>query len=31
MVDDADAKRYEKRYGVDPRSALDLARTALGG
>jgi predicted MFS family arabinose efflux permease len=31
MVDDASAKRYEKQYGLDPRSALDLARTALGG
>jgi MFS family permease len=31
LVDDASAKRYEKRYGLDPRSALDLARTALGG
>lgn len=31
MVDDEAAKRYEERYGLDPRSALDLARTALGG
>jgi predicted MFS family arabinose efflux permease len=31
VVDDDAAKRYEKRYGLDPRSALDLARVALGG
>jgi predicted MFS family arabinose efflux permease len=31
LVDDEAAKRYEERYGIDPRSALDLAKVALPG
>jgi hypothetical protein len=31
LADDEEAKRYERRYGVDPRSVLDLVRAALGG
>jgi len=31
LVDDAEAASYEQRYGVDPRSALDLLEVALPG
>jgi hypothetical protein len=31
LGDDAEADRYERRYGLDPRSVLDLVRAALGG
>ncbi|HLM51020.1 MAG TPA: MFS transporter [Solirubrobacteraceae bacterium] len=30
MADDGAAQRYERRYGVDPRSAGDLLQAALG-
>jgi predicted MFS family arabinose efflux permease len=29
LVDDGEAERYERRYGVDPRNALDLVEVAL--
>jgi hypothetical protein len=31
LVDDESAQQYEDRYGVDPRSALDLLEVALPG
>jgi MFS family permease len=31
LADDKEAERYKERYGVDPRSVLDLVRAALGG
>jgi Major Facilitator Superfamily len=31
LADDEEAAEYERRYGVDPRSVLDLVRAALGG
>jgi MFS family permease len=31
LVDDESAQEYEDRYGVDPRSALDLLEVALPG
>jgi predicted MFS family arabinose efflux permease len=31
LVDDESAQKYEDRYGVDPRSALDLLEVALPG
>ena len=31
LVDDDSADRYEERYGVDPRSALNLAELAIPG
>jgi hypothetical protein len=31
LVDDESAERYEERYGIDPRSAIDLAKVALPG
>ena len=31
MVDDDAAKAYERRYGVDPRSVIDLAGSILPG
>lgn len=29
LVDDGEAERYERRYGIDPRNALDLVEVAL--
>ena len=29
LVDDDEAERYEERYGLDPRSVLDLIGAAL--
>ena len=31
FVDDEAAHEYEERYGVDPRSALDIAERFLPG
>lgn len=31
LADDAEARAYEERYGVDPRSALDIAKRFLPG
>jgi hypothetical protein len=31
LVDDQEAAKYEREYGLDPRSAIDLAQLVLGG
>lgn len=31
LVDEQEAKKYQREYGLDPRSAIDLAQLALGG
>ena len=31
LADDQSARRYERRYGVNPRSAIDVARRLLPG
>ena len=31
LVDDDAAEDYKRRYGVDPRSVIDLGQLLLGG
>jgi hypothetical protein len=31
LVDEQERKAYERKYGVDPRSVVDIAQLVLGG